>query len=277
MDEERVPQSAQAEQGSPEEIVGEALAAARRAVGLSAEDVALQLKFGARQIEALEQGRFELLPGGTFTRGMVRTYARLLKLDPEPLVGLIASRVAAPDSTAGAVSFRKPIPFSDSAKRVNFAYAALSLAVLGVIGAVAWEWRAERSAEARLTFVPAAQAPLEPARTAVAVTGTPLAAAEPQPAAAEKHPAEGELPAAPEGRHRIALRFEKESWVEIRGHDGRILTSQLNPAGTEKVVEGRPPFDLVIGNAQHVRLTYDDRPIDLMPHVKVEVARFTLE
>jgi len=42
-------------------------------------------------------------------------------------------------------------------------------------------------------------------------------------------------------------------------------------------VVGVPPFEVVIGNAQQVRLFYNDKPVDLIPHVKVEVARFTLE
>jgi cytoskeleton protein RodZ len=53
--------------------------------------------------------------------------------------------------------------------------------------------------------------------------------------------------------------------------------SQLHEGGTQRTVVGVPPFSVVIGNAQHVRLSYDDRPVDLMPYVKVEVARFTLE
>lgn len=73
------------------------------------------------------------------------------------------------------------------------------------------------------------------------------------------------------------MKFERESWVEIRGRDGKALVSQLNAAGSERTVEGKAPFALIIGNAQHVRLSYDDRPIDLAPHVKVEVARFTLD
>ena len=73
------------------------------------------------------------------------------------------------------------------------------------------------------------------------------------------------------------MKFERESWVEIRGRDGKVITSELNRGGTERAVDGVPPFNLVIGNAQHVRLSYDDRPIDLAPHVKVEVARFTLQ
>jgi cytoskeleton protein RodZ len=255
-----------------EASVGEALAAARRARGLTAEDVAQQLKFGVRQIEALESGRFERLPGGTFARGMVRAYARLVRLDPGPLVAAVAARAAAPLAPEAAASLRKPIPFSDSARRLDLTYVALSLLALGVIVAVAWEWHAERGAREKLTFVPAAQAPLEPARLA-APPGTPLAAAEP-PATAPEPPAQESLPEP--GKRRIALRFEREAWVQIRGGDGKVLTSQLNPAGTEKVVTGEPPFELVIGNAHHVRLAYDDRPIDLKPHVKVEVARFTL-
>ncbi|MGH8703861.1 MAG: helix-turn-helix domain-containing protein [Burkholderiales bacterium] len=253
--------------------VGEELARARGALGLSLADVAQQLKFAPRQLEALEQECYERLPGGTYARGMVRNYARLLKLDPEPLIERIAAQVATPDNAVAVASIRRPIPITDSSKRVNLAYAALSLAILGAIAVVVVEWRQERIKAARLTFVPAAQAPLEPERAAVASTVTPqlapLEAAEPRPASAEPAPAPG--------KHRIMMRFERESWVEIRGRDGRALISRLNPAGSERTVEGDPPFTLVIGNAQHVRLSYDDQPIDLAPHVKVEVARFTLE
>ena len=73
------------------------------------------------------------------------------------------------------------------------------------------------------------------------------------------------------------MKFDQASWVQIRGRDGKTLISQLNPAGSEQAVEGRPPFSLIIGNAQYVRLSYDDQQIDLAPHVKVEVARFTLD
>ena len=73
------------------------------------------------------------------------------------------------------------------------------------------------------------------------------------------------------------MKFDRESWVEVRGRNGKALLSRLNAAGSEQTVEGRPPFSLIIGNAQYVQLSYEDRLIDLAPHVKVEVARFTLE
>jgi len=273
--------------------VGEELARARAALGLSVKDVAQQLKFAARQIEALEQGRFDELPTGTFARGMVRSYARLLKLDAEPLVARIAGRVADPDNAAAAAPAHRPIPITDSARRSNLIYAALSLAILAVIAGVVFQWQRERAGAARLTFVAAADAPARAAPEPAPVQApTPAAAApvaEPQrlASAAVSPPsaapvAEAEAPAqaaaAPaEGAHRIALRFDRESWVEIRGHNGKALISQLNAAGSERVVDGKPPFALIIGNAQYVRMTYDERPVDLAPYIKVEVARFTLD
>ncbi|MGH8741086.1 MAG: DUF4115 domain-containing protein, partial [Burkholderiales bacterium] len=79
------------------------------------------------------------------------------------------------------------------------------------------------------------------------------------------------------GVHRIVVRCEQECWIEVKDGLARQLVSSLNPAGTERVVRGRPPFELVIGNAQHVSVTYNERPIDLQPHTRVEVARFTLQ
>lgn len=289
------------EPGDAGDGVGEELAQARAALGLSLGDVARQLKFAPRQIEALEQGRYDELPTGTFARGMVRAYARLLKLDAEPLVERIAARVAVPDNAAAVATARRPIPITDPTRRTNLIYAALSLAILGVIAGVVFEWQRERVGAARLTFVPAAQAPADAApapaanqqRTTVASTVapniSPMTQAEPvatpaaTPAAAPTAalaaaPAAAPPPAPQEpGAHRIVMKFERESWVEIRGADGKALFSKLNPGGSEQTVEGRPPFALIIGNAQHVRLSYDDRPIDLAPYVKVEVARFTLE
>jgi len=45
--------------------------------------------------------------------------------------------------------------------------------------------------------------------------------------------------------------------VEIRGHDGRRCSRSSTPPA-RGTVEGRAPFSLIIGNAQYVRLSYDD-------------------
>src|SRR6185503_15270809 len=122
-------------------------------------DIAQQLKFMPRQIESLEAERFESLPGPTIARGMVRTYARFLKVDPEPLLARMTGRVDAPDATPHlAARFSLPVPFSDNGRRSTLVYLALSAGVLALAGGVVYEWRHERPAP---QFVAATQAPAE--------------------------------------------------------------------------------------------------------------------
>jgi acetyltransferase-like isoleucine patch superfamily enzyme len=42
------------------------------------------------------------------------------------------------------------------------------------------------------------------------------------------------------------------------------------------VVRGRPPYSVVIGNPSEVTITYDDKPVELMRHVRQGVARLTI-
>ena len=270
-----------------EESVGETLTRARAALGMSVEDCAQQLKFAPRKLEALEQGRYDQLPAGTYARGMLRSYARLLNLDAEALVLRAGDKVKFTDTTDSAVSLRRPIPFSEAGKRGNLVYVVLSLVALVVVAWVVWGWQQERGKAARLSFVPAAQAPAQKQENAVVATVTPSISPIQQEPAAEPMPQHAELQRAeppkestkpPAGMRRIVLQFERESWVEIRGGNGRkLLVSQVHAPGSGRVVEGEPPFVLVVGNAQHVKLTYDDRPVDLTPHVKVDVARLSLQ
>ncbi|MGD9951761.1 MAG: helix-turn-helix domain-containing protein [Burkholderiales bacterium] len=257
-----------------QEPVGSLLARAREAAGLSQEDAARNLKFATRQLNALERGEWGRLPGGAAVRSMVRNYARLLELDAEALVARVGQGQALPDAERLARRLRQPVPFSDGARRTNLAYVALSLVLLAVVALVAFEWRSERARASRPSFVSAAQQPAEPVRAGAAGVAQATAAAT-APSVVPAPAAESVVPAA--GQRRIVLRFEQESWVEIRSGTGKLLVSQLHAAGTERVVSGIPPFSMVIGNAQHVKLLYDGEPVDLMPHVRVEVARFTLE
>jgi cytoskeleton protein RodZ len=262
--------------------VGAQLAQARQARGLALADVAQQLKYAPRQLEALEQDKFDRLPGPTIARGMVRNYARLLKLEPEPLLERLGERLQPTDASQLAARFSQPVPFSDSARRSTTLYVGLSLAVLALVGAVIYEWRSE---QATLEFVaPVARRPAPvPAQTASLAPTPPViaekpgAAEAPAPPPAEEKPAVETKSVAAAGDARIVLKCERESWIEVKDAAGRVLVSALNPAGSERVVEGRPPFALIIGNAQHVKVSYNDEPVDLQPHIKVEVARFSLK
>ena len=75
----------------------------------------------------------------------------------------------------------------------------------------------------------------------------------------------------------VHLAFDDESWVEVADKDGKSLLAQLNPRGSEKRINGAPPFTLVIGNASGVRLYYQGKRVDLTPYNKAEIAHLILE
>ena len=83
----------------------------------------------------------------------------------------------------------------------------------------------------------------------------------------------------PEQQQVLTLKFvfKGQSWVEVRDNKGKLLFSRLNPAGSDAEVSGKPPFNVVVGNAPEVQLYYNDHEFDLEPHTKVAVARFTVE
>src|SRR5690606_6602321 len=70
----------------PGSSVGASLRALREARRWSLADVSARLKFSVKQIDALESDRWNELPQGPSTRGLVRNYARLLDVDPDTLM-----------------------------------------------------------------------------------------------------------------------------------------------------------------------------------------------
>lgn len=66
--------------------VGQILKEAREARGLTLHDMQEKTKIQPRYLKAIEEDRFEVLPGHFYTRAFVRTYAEYVGIDPQPLL-----------------------------------------------------------------------------------------------------------------------------------------------------------------------------------------------
>jgi cytoskeleton protein RodZ len=271
------------------------LAAARESCGLSVADIARQLKLSPWQIEALEADNYARLPGPVFVRGFLRNYARLVKIDPALL--LADAELQLPSSTRSVPelppSVEIPFPSGREFNWHKYAIAALVLLVPVVIFEFYRDDTTEVAPQSRQVALPPPQ--VVAAETAVETSVGPqvsagsdaaVKSARTGPAATrvENNAMEKPVIAArtmdteyKPGEHRVRLRFDRDSWVEIRDRNGRKIFSQLSPAGTEQVISGQPPLTLVVGNAVGVHLTHNDQLIDLAPYTKVDVARLTLE
>jgi cytoskeleton protein RodZ len=118
--------------------VGEKLRLAREALGMSATDMAHALKLGQRQLEALEAGNWLGLPGNTFVRGFVRNYARLVNMDPAPLMAQLDGSLEKPASNL-TVSENAPatMPQAGGASRRDRAVVVTGIALV-VVAALAY-------------------------------------------------------------------------------------------------------------------------------------------
>jgi Helix-turn-helix domain/Domain of unknown function (DUF4115) len=63
--------------------LGEFLRRERELRHISLDDVAERTKISRRYLEAIEQGQYDRLPGETFVRGFIRSYAQFVGLDPQ--------------------------------------------------------------------------------------------------------------------------------------------------------------------------------------------------
>jgi len=274
---------------------GTLLGTARRSAGLSIDAVAQQLKLAPRQVRSLEEDDYTHLPGRTFVRGFVRNYARLLHLDADKVLRALPAGAAAPALEAPTLQPTAPtmgeLPTTDHSKP-GWARWAIPLTLAAVVAAAAvYEWMrpagiAHPAATRETALAENPAAPSSPPATsgttlpnlaAALRPATESASAEPaQPSAASPSAASPEPSALPAVEQPLALTFRDYSWTEIRDRDGRLVLSGMNPGGTTQSVSGTPPFDIVIGNATDVRLTYKGRPVDLVPHTRQNVARFRL-
>jgi cytoskeleton protein RodZ len=127
------------------ESPGRRLRVQRQAKGLEIERIATQLHLRPNVLEALEQDRYHDLPGPVFVVGYLRNYARLVGLDPQPLIE--AYRANAPES-----GMPPPRVATTSAPRpeVGSSHLLVRLVSLALIAAVIamlvlwWQNRAEQ-------------------------------------------------------------------------------------------------------------------------------------
>lgn len=66
--------------------IGEIIGKARKAKKLSIEDVVADTNIRATYIKALENGDFDYLPGGFYTKGYIKSYAEYLGLDSNDVI-----------------------------------------------------------------------------------------------------------------------------------------------------------------------------------------------
>ncbi|AZR30901.1 helix-turn-helix domain-containing protein [Xanthomonas vasicola] len=259
---------------------GQHLREAREAAGLSVDDVAGKLRMPGHVVRSLEQEDWPRLGAPVFVRGQLRSYARLLQVDLEPL---LQQATIAPIEPVKLVSHTH----TPRVRRIleSTARKAMYVVITGVFAVPVWyATRSHLDGKAPSTVsldsmpeatksaapgAPAAQpapAPREqPAPYIASMTPVPRATADAQaPAAA----------AAPGGS--LSLNFSGDSWVQILAPDGSAVEKALIRAGERRTYSPGQVGRIVLGNASAVQVQQGGSIVDVKPFQRANVARFAV-
>ncbi|MFQ5878234.1 MAG: helix-turn-helix domain-containing protein, partial [Acidobacteriota bacterium] len=88
---------------------GETLRRERELREISLREISDATKISMRYLEALEQDRFDILPGGLFNKGFIRAYAAYIGVDGEAMVNCYLEQIAPPEAGAD-LDARSPMP-----------------------------------------------------------------------------------------------------------------------------------------------------------------------
>jgi cytoskeletal protein RodZ len=196
--------------------IGNSLREARTRRGLSPADVQKGIRIRERYLTALEEERWELLPGEAYAKGFLRTYAEFLGLDGNLYIDEYNARIAAHDEEPLVPYTLAPVhPRRRGVVRTLMGILVLALAIAGL---AAWGMggatpNAAKSGASALQVQDAAAATATPAKTRAIPHAQPLPAG--PTAAAVTQLAKKTVISATRGR----------CWLSIRtgGPNGQIL------------------------------------------------------
>lgn len=225
---------------------GQMLQAAREEKQWSYADTEEITKISIRYIQALEEEKYEILPGATYVKGYLRTYAKQLGLNSDEIIALYNSSASSEliptlESPSTLVKVRPPW------LRPAIIGSISGLAIVLIITVVVLSQSGNRPVDSPYDPSALPTAPqIEPATPAPSVPKVP----NPEPSVA----------ATQEGLT-VQLDFTQLCWIEVRV-DGQPSWQGEFKAGTSKEVKGTSKIELVkVGNAGGITGTLNGKAL----------------
>lgn len=299
----------EADMGNKDFSAGAALQAARKERSYSLAYVAAQTLLHEKVISALEADDYEQLPSPVFVGGYIRTYAKVLEIDPQPLLDDYKKTIPAKPQEVVSQSVKQKSLFQKSNHKQPIISTLLVIAVLLGLTSSWWlqreiehpvellsddvpgivedtieiEAEAEEEYQVGLGEIsPDNESSLLPNQQNV----SPQVEIEEQASLVDRVLSVAESDDEPEpvisgnvqDPVKITVTFLEESWTEIFDVRKRRLLHGLIKPGAVRVVYGEAPFNIFFGNAHGVEVKINDKPFNHIRYArKNKTARFLVE
>ena len=253
---------------------------------ITLDDIAVSTKIGTRFLAAIEEDRFDQLPGGIFNKGFVRAYARHLGMDENQA---IADFVAAtepvlpepePQDAPVLAALAEAVPEAQKKNRgdggIPWGIFAIVLLVLACGFAVWGFYSRDKSASPSIavpgpdkpdasTLEDQKEAPRSAAKFAVpkptAATSQSLPP-EPEPGSRESATSTPVAQSAAGARlFHVLIKARQDSWVAITA-DGKQIIQNTLPSAAEQSIEARDQIVIKTGNVGALEISFNGKKLE---------------
>jgi cytoskeleton protein RodZ len=226
------------------ESFGTRLKREREQRGVTLDDIALSTKIGKRFLSALEEERFEQLPGGIFNKGFVRAYARHLGIDEEQAIAdyLSATSVDSielPPQNDLPVEVVQQLKDRESDRAASLPWGLLAgLLLIAALGVASWGFysRGART-QNHAARIQTGNAP----GSAVSRTN-----------------GQSQVPDSVSGAFIVVIKAREDSWISIIA-DGKQLMQDVLVAPAEKSVEARNEIVIKAGSVGALDFSFNGK------------------
>lgn len=268
-------------------MMGSTFRTEREKQGLTIKDVERETSIRAKYLEALEQGRYDALPGEVYVKGFIRNYAKFLHLNAEKLVQEYREEIHGMDvapiaSTAPATTsiVNEHAPFasgSDFHERVEkshkkqFVTLLVAAVVLLFVGSIYYFFgddpsaqKPQQTAQQSMTQKPQQATQTQPV--------TPAPPAQPPQAVSQNQPSQQTTTLPPEspaigntanasaGQADVTAKFTGRCWVQTIA-DGKVIYEGVAEANQTMRWTGKKELIVTAGNAGAVDVTYNGQRV----------------
>ena len=252
--------------------IGNSLREARIRRSLSIKDVEDATKIRSKYLEALEEDDFEVLPGSTYVKAFLRTYATFLKLDADALVedyrGSYERRGEEPIAVRSDFSRERRSPTSIERKRKRSrqkqrGYALVAAVAVVIVVLLAWfgsgRGQDAASIDASNISSPTSSVSLAPVSSTLSTeSGASTTSSESTTSTGGSLPTGGDVAL-------VVSVTEGSCWLLVRedGETGAELFAGTLSAGSQETFEGSKRYWMTVGRPEVLALTINSAPYTL--------------